>query len=248
MVKEATSAVAVFTFLTLRFGVAAIVLAVAARSVLRRLDRRAAAISVVAGLCFAAGYGFQTIGLQTIGPGRTGFVAGLTVVIVPIGAAILWRRRPNISAFIGIASAVLGLALLTGGLNGEPPTTGDAWVLLGALWFAGQVLAISTLPRRSDPRALAAVQVVTMAIACAVIAAFTEQADLADGRARVGRGVVHRADRHSAGRHRADLGAGLHLAHPRGPHLYNRAGVCRVDRFSRHRRTIVGRADSSAGR
>jgi drug/metabolite transporter (DMT)-like permease len=178
MVKEATQRLPVFTFLAWRFAVGAIVLGSVTfrnRSDRWRLDRRAAVISIIAGLCFAAGYGFQTIGLQTIGPGRTGFVAGLTVVIVPIGAAILWRRPPNISAFIGIAFAVLGLALLTGGLSGEPPTAGDAWVLLGALWFAGQVLAISTLPRRSDPRALAAVQVVTMAIACASIAAFTEQ-------------------------------------------------------------------------
>lgn len=174
MVKEATSAVAVFTFLTLRFGVAAIALVVATRSALRQIDRRTAAISVIAGLSFAAGYGFQTIGLQTIGPGRAGFVTGLAVVIVPIGAAVIWRRRPDRSIYPGIASAVLGLALLTGGLNGEPPTAGDAWVLLGTLGFAGQILAISTLPRHTDPQTSATLQVITTTIVCGTIAAAIE--------------------------------------------------------------------------
>lgn len=175
MVKEATHLLPVFTFLALRFIVGAIVLIGLSRSTLRRLDRRTIVISIVAGLLFASAYGFQTIGLQTIGPGRAGFITGLAVVLVPIGAAVIWRRRPDVSAFVGIAAAVMGVAFLTGGLSGETPTLGDLWVLLGTIGFAGQLLAVGALPRNNDPRPLAAIQVTTTAIACALIAAITER-------------------------------------------------------------------------
>ena len=174
MVKDATHAVAVFTFLTLRFGVAAIALIVATRSMLRQIDRRAAILSVIAGLAFAAGYGFQTIGLQTIGPGRASFVTGLAVVSVPIGAAVIWRRRPDRSIYLGIAAAMIGLALLTGGLSGARPTAGDAWALLGAVGFAGQVLTLSALPRHTDPKTSATLQVITTTIVCGILAATSE--------------------------------------------------------------------------
>jgi len=175
MVKDAVALIPVFTFLSLRFGVASIALIGTAGPRVRQLNRRAVILSAVAGLLFAAGYGFQTIGLRTTGPGRVGFLAGLAVVIVPIGAAIIWRHRPNRSSIIGIASAVIGLALLTSGLNGEPILSGDLWVLLGTLGFAGQVLVISRLPRSVDPRGMAAVQVVSTLIGCGLMALIIER-------------------------------------------------------------------------
>jgi drug/metabolite transporter (DMT)-like permease len=164
MVKDAVALIPVFTFLTLRFSVASITLAAAAGPHLRRLDRRALGLSILAGLLFAAGYGFQTIGLTTSGPGRVGFITGLAVVFVPIGAAVIWQRRPNRSAISGVICALAGLALLTGGLSGDPITAGDVWVLLGTIGFAGQILVVAVLPRRIDPRALAAVQLISTTI------------------------------------------------------------------------------------
>ena len=174
MVKDAIALVPVFTFLVLRFSIAAIALLGMARSHLRTLDRRALGLSTLAGLLFAAGYGFQTIGLKTSGPGRVGFITGLAVVFVPIGAALIWRHRPHRSAIVGVASAVLGLALLTGGLSGEPIASGDVWVLLGTFGFAGQILVVAVLPRQIDPRALSAVQVISTSIGCGVMTLLIE--------------------------------------------------------------------------
>ena len=175
MVKDATALIPVFTFLTLRFGVAAMTLIGVAKPRLRTLNRQALMLSIGAGLLFAAGYGFQTIGLQTTGPGRVGFITGMAVVIVPIGSALVWQRRPDRSSILGVATAAIGLALLTGGLNGRPLAMGYLWGLLGAIGFAGKIWVGGALPRRTDPRAMAAVQVISTTLGCGVMTALFER-------------------------------------------------------------------------
>jgi drug/metabolite transporter (DMT)-like permease len=176
MVKDAVAMMPVFTFLTLRFFVASITLLLISQPRrLRQLDRRAALLSILAGALFAAGYGFQTIGLQTTGPGQVGFITGLSVIIVPIGAAIIWRVRPNRSAIVGVTCAVIGLALLTGALNGQPIAPGAMWVMLGTLGFAGQILVVGALSKQIDPRALATLQVFSTAVGCGIISILFEK-------------------------------------------------------------------------
>lgn len=176
MVKDAVAVMPVFTFLTLRFVVAASpLLLISPPRRLLQIDRRAVVLSLAAGAFFAAGYGFQTIGLQITGPGQVGFITGLAVVIVPIGSAIIWRMPPNRSAIVGVACAVIGLALLTGAFNGQPIAPGVFWVMLGTLGFAGQILVVGALPRHIDPRSLATWQVISTAVGCGLIAVLTEK-------------------------------------------------------------------------
>lgn len=176
MVKDAVAVMPVFTFLSLRFfGATITLLLISQPRRILQLDRRAVLLSTLAGALFAAGYGFQTIGLQTTGPGQVGFITGLSVVLVPIGAAIIWRVRPNRSAIIGVACAVIGLALLTGVFNGQPIAPGAVWVMLGTLGFAGQILVVGALPRQIDPRVLATLQVFSTAVGCGIISILIEK-------------------------------------------------------------------------
>src|SRR5947209_20380185 len=67
----------------------------------------------VAGIFLWLGYILQTFGLKYTTAGNSGFLAGLYIVFVPIISALFYRRWPQLSELIGIASAGVGMVLLT---------------------------------------------------------------------------------------------------------------------------------------
>ena len=116
----------------------------------------------LAGGFLFAGYAFQTFGLQETEAAKAGFITGLSVVLVPIFVAILWRRLPTLQALAGTALATLGLGLLT--LNADLSITrGDLLVLGCAVSFAGHITALGVLAPGRDAGTLTLVQVVTVA-------------------------------------------------------------------------------------
>jgi drug/metabolite transporter (DMT)-like permease len=54
------------------------------------------------GLALTAGYYFQTQGLLYTTPAKSGFITGLSVVLVPIGAAVFLRQRIEPPAIFGV--------------------------------------------------------------------------------------------------------------------------------------------------
>ncbi len=182
MVKNAVSAFPVFSFMAIRFTLAAAVLLpltiwrrrqlattnptgpFAGRRLLSwgRLRRLALPSLLIGGALFA-GYTFQTWGLTLTTPAKAGFITGLSVVIVPLAAALFLRQAPSRNAWIGVALATAGLASLslTADLHIEP---GDLLVLGCAFSFAAHILLTGHFAPRHDPLALTLGQIVTVAI------------------------------------------------------------------------------------
>ena len=113
MVKDAVSAYPVFPFIAIRFAFATVALLAFAWKHLASLGWRGWGAGALIGLCLFAGYGFQTAGLQQTSASKTGFITGLSVVLVPILSAVLLRKMPSVGAVIGVALATVGLAFLT---------------------------------------------------------------------------------------------------------------------------------------
>ena len=111
----------------------------------------------------------QQIGLVYTTAGKAGFITGMYVVFVPcIGLAL--GRRYAWPVWAGAALAAVGLYLLSvrGPLRLE---AGDALELLGALFWAFHVIALSYLAPRSEPVRLAMTQfyvcgLCSLALAC----------------------------------------------------------------------------------
>lgn len=161
LVKGAVAAYPVLPFLAIRFAIAGLALAPAAlhRPRWRPSDLAAGAL---AGTFLFAGYALQTAGLQETEAAKAGFITGLSVVLVPVFLALLWRRRPTAQAVAGTALATLGLGLLT--LNADLAINrGDLLVLGCAVCFAGHITALGALSPGRDPRLLTLVQVATVA-------------------------------------------------------------------------------------
>lgn len=161
IVKDALGVLPPNEFIALRFGVAALCLAIMGgwRSWLQPAVLKA---GVLTGLFLAGGYIFQTVGLVFTSPAKAGFLTGLSVVLVPVFLAVTNRRKPSLPVTIGVVTAVIGLGLLSLG-PGLTPNIGDLLVLLCAICFALQIIMVSRFADKVEARALAGVQLATVA-------------------------------------------------------------------------------------
>ncbi len=167
MVKRAVAAYPVFPFLAIRFGIGGLALAVLCLAVRARVTWHTVKNGAILGLLLFGGYALQTVGLQWTSASKAGFITGLSVVMVPILAALLVRTTPSRAAMIGVVLAAAGLGLLTL-QNSTAINIGDLVVLGCAVCFALHVVGISAFARASHPIALAMVQISVVAVLSAL--------------------------------------------------------------------------------
>src|SRR5918999_1596944 len=127
-VKDAVALYPLFAFLAVRFAIASVTLAPVAARRVRGLGRRGVAAGTLLGLLLATGYALQTAGLERTSVSNAGFVTGLYVVFTPLLALVLFRLRIGAAAWVGVAVATGGLALLSGLAEGGS-AEGDLLVL-----------------------------------------------------------------------------------------------------------------------
>ena len=162
-----------------RMTLAFLVLAIAYHRYWRGIRRWQIGIGAVVGLCLAAGYQFQTIGLVRTTPSKSAFITGLVVVLVPLFSIIPGLRPPGAraprwNAFTGAALAFVGILLLTappaaqgpgaGGPAGMLPdlssiNIGDVLTLGCSISFAFHCLALGHASPRISFQPLALLQV-----------------------------------------------------------------------------------------
>lgn len=182
MVKDAVSAFPVFSFMALRFTLAALALLPLALWQIRERRRQPATSqttsagrinvifpSMLVGLALFAGYAFQTAGLRLTSPAKAGFITGLSVAIVPVASALILRQSPPRNAWIGVGLATTGLALLslTADLSIQ---AGDLLVMCCAIAYAAHILLLGHFAPHYDPIQLTLGQVTTVAVLSGVAA------------------------------------------------------------------------------
>ncbi len=167
MVKDATRDFSVLAFLALRFTLASLVMLPLVLH-LGRWPRPAEwRWGLIAGLILALSYISQTFALRGLGAGRTGFLTGLYVILVPFFALVLLRHRLQRRVLIGAGCAVIGLALLSGAPGGD--LLGDGLALACAALYALQILAVERFPADADWRIMALLQLATVAVVCGAL-------------------------------------------------------------------------------
>jgi len=167
-VKDAVEIYPLFAFLAIRFVIASAVLAPFAATRLRGFDRRGLVAGTALGGLLALGYGLQTAGLSRTTVSSTGFITGLCVVLTPVIAYVLFRDRIPTAAWVGVAIATVGLALLTGIDAGSP--LGDALVLGGAAAYALQIVLLERYAPHYDPVAFTLVEMLAACLGFTAIA------------------------------------------------------------------------------
>ncbi len=177
MVKDAIAAYPVWSFLGLRFLIATIAFVAVFPSTFRLLDAVTVRAGLIAGVLLTAGYVFQTLGLARTSASKAAFITGMFVVITPFLQAVILKRVPRWPAWVGVAAAVAGLWLLTGGALGGWGS-GDTLVLLCAVAYSAHMIALGSVGRGHDMRPLTAVQLATAAVVCGVVGIVVEHPGL----------------------------------------------------------------------
>ncbi|WP_285473258.1 DMT family transporter [Actinoplanes sp. NBRC 101535] len=148
-----------WAFVGIRFGIAALVLALLFLPHLRGLTRRELTVGTLVGFLLAAGYGLQTAGLQYIPSSTSAFLTALYVPAVPILYWLVTRRAPSADAWLGIVLAFAGLLLLTGAsISGLHLGPGETMTLLSSLAVAGEIVLIGHFAGSVDARRVTVVQ------------------------------------------------------------------------------------------
>ncbi|HYK82697.1 MAG TPA: DMT family transporter [Gemmatimonadales bacterium] len=160
--KSALGYATPFAFLTVRFGIAALVLA-PGTPVRPPPTARELRGGLLLGGLVAVGFLSQTAGLVITTPSRSAFIVAVSSILAPVFALVLWGQRPRWLLAAALAVAMLGIYLLTapdaGGLN-----RGDVLTLVCAACFGGQIVAVTELSRRYDARRLVWMQLAATAL------------------------------------------------------------------------------------
>jgi drug/metabolite transporter (DMT)-like permease len=145
LVKETLQTFGTFTLMSLRFLLAAALLAAYVAAAKKPFGKKEIRRGAAIGFFLFIGYAAQTYGLNYISATSSAFITGLLVVFVPILTALLLKRAPQRKIWLAVAASVAGMYLLTGANMGAG--IGEAATLVCALGFALEVLCIDRLAR-----------------------------------------------------------------------------------------------------
>ncbi|MBD3402280.1 EamA family transporter [candidate division GN15 bacterium] len=107
----------------------------------------------------------QTLGLKYTTASNSGFITGLFVAFVPIFLLTIFRRRPTVMEVIASVVSLLGLWILTGGL--QYVNTGDLLTLVTAMAYALHLLYADRFMKRGfDPYVFSCQQFLINGLLC----------------------------------------------------------------------------------
>lgn len=171
IMKIALGDIKPFYFISLRFIIAFLVLTVILNKKLLKINFRTVKIGIFVGLWLFFGYAFQIYGLQFTTASKSGFITGLSVIIVPVLSIFILKERPSLSSWIGVFLALVGMYFLTGfteaGFN-----IGDLLTLFCAFSIAMQIVFLSKYIKEEDPLVITWFQITTVMVLGTIISFF----------------------------------------------------------------------------
>jgi drug/metabolite transporter (DMT)-like permease len=173
VVKQALLGISTVYFLSLRFWLASLFMVLLFWRPLRRAGLkevlRGLRGGTFAGVFLWAGYMLQTFGLKYTTAGKSGFLTGLYIALVPIIGAIAYRRWPQASEVLGILCAVVGMAVMTLPSLGSHGSVldinrGDLLTIGCAVAFSFHLLILGYYSQRARYEAVALGQILCAAV------------------------------------------------------------------------------------
>jgi len=178
--KEALSVFEPFTFISVRFSCAGLILGMFGWKVIRALDLAAFRQTLLVGVCFGVSMVFWVLGMHHgthLGIGA--FLNSLGVILVPLIIGLIGDRVTS-TLKVALSLALLGLVLLM--LDGDFAFGwGEASFLVAASLFACTFVLNSRAAARTSPLALTAIQLGMVGMVTAPLALLLEGADSLPG-------------------------------------------------------------------
>lgn len=168
-----------FTFfiLALRFTISGIILAAICYKKLISIKKKTLIKGLILGLILFFAYGIQTLGLRYTTPSKNAFLTAVYVVLVPFFMWLFLAKRPTLSNFVAAGMCLVGIAfvaLIGRKEHGSKELLGDLLSLASGVFYAFQIIFISSYAQKEDPIQLLIVEILTVAVVCAAITAIFE--------------------------------------------------------------------------
>jgi drug/metabolite transporter (DMT)-like permease len=158
-------------YLLYRYVTATAIFFAARPHALLRATRRQWGMGGLLGFFYLTALIVQTIGLQYTTPGKSGFITGLSVAMVPFLYWAVARRSPGWFQVLGAMVATVGLGVLS--LRGNFTLSwGDGLTLLGSLLYALHIMTTGFFAPKVPPSTLAVTQMAVSTVMIAVITPF----------------------------------------------------------------------------
>ena len=161
LIKDVVTRIPVPDLLAIRFAIASLALGLIAA---RRLhfSRPVMLYGVLLGLLYGSAQILQTAGLAHTAASVSGFVTGLYVVATPLLTALLLRRRIPPLTWLAAVLATVGLGVLA--LHGFAIGYGELLTLIGAVIYAGHIVALGQFSTPETTLSLSLVQLVMITL------------------------------------------------------------------------------------
>ena len=127
---------------------------------------------IVPGIFLFAGTAMQQLGIMTTSAAKAGFLTSLYLVLVPL-IGLFFGKKINKWVWIGVALALLGVFYLSVDME-LSIQSGDIYMIIGALFWAVQILALDHFSTGTDSLNLAFGQFLTTALLSLVFSLVVE--------------------------------------------------------------------------
>ncbi len=171
VIKDAIGRMDPMLYTMLRYVIAFVLLAaIMPRSVLRA-SRKDWMYGGILGVFYLSALVIQTYALQWTTPGKSGFITGLNVVMVPFLFWIIARRSPGLFQIVGAVVATVGLGVLS--LRGDfTISLADGLTLICAFCYAMHITATGFFAPKVEPATLAVTQIGVAMVLCLIATPF----------------------------------------------------------------------------
>jgi len=147
LIKNALTAIAPATFVTVRFGLASLILLPFIIRDFKQSSVRPLVAGVILGTLNGLAYLLQTVGLQTISAAQAAFIIGITVIFVPLITPWLRLGKPHKIDFIAALLSILGLYIFTG--FALQIRIGSLWCLLSTVSSALSIVFLQFITKKN---------------------------------------------------------------------------------------------------
>jgi drug/metabolite transporter (DMT)-like permease len=168
LMKDAIVQQDVYSFLSTRFILAALLMISYRPTVFRGLSFKFIKQGVLAGILLGGGFIFQTFGLANTTVSNTGFITGMYLVFTPLISLIILKRKVLLVQWFAVAIAMIGLILIS--YNGISIGTGEILVLISAFIYGAHFVALGEWSDGKNTYALTLIQILTIAAMSTVFA------------------------------------------------------------------------------
>ena len=153
----------VMQLMALRFTLATILLAIIFKKKLRLISKSVFWKGSILGAILFIGFTLQTLGLEYTTPSKNAFLTAINVIIVPIIAYIIYKRRFDRFEISAAVIAIVGIAFLSL-QDSFTINFGDILSILCAIAFAFDIFYTNVFVKKEDALALTIVQFIVASI------------------------------------------------------------------------------------